>query len=84
MTLQVIGTGPSRTGTMSTRMALKELGLGPSHHMTAIFANPDQVAILTDVVRNGATNRNAVVAGYGAQVDCLERACLSHSATFFK
>ncbi|ABD56639.1 sulfotransferase family protein [Jannaschia sp. CCS1] len=69
MTLQIIGTGLSRTGTMSTRLALQELGFGPCHHMMELFADPDQVAIWTDVARNGAADWNAVFAGYNAQVD---------------
>ena len=43
MTLKIIGTGLSRTGTMSTRIALEQLGFGPCHHMMELFANPRQV-----------------------------------------
>lgn len=45
MMLRVIGTALSHTGTMSTRMALKQLGLGRCHHMMALFADPAQVVI---------------------------------------
>jgi len=40
--LNVIGSGFGRTGTMSTKMALEELGFGPCHHMVEVMANPAQ------------------------------------------
>ena len=69
MPLKIIGTGLSRTGTMSTRMALEELGLGPCHHMMELFADPAQVALWTDVAQGRVTDRNAVFASYASQVD---------------
>lgn len=69
MTLKVIGTGFSRTGTMSTRTALESLGFGPCHHMMELFANPAQVAIWSDVARGGPMDWERVFAGYSAQVD---------------
>lgn len=69
MSLKIIGTGFSRTGTMSTRMALEHLGFGPCHHMMALFADPAQVAIWTDVARGKKTDWDAVFDGFAAQVD---------------
>jgi hypothetical protein len=43
MTLAVIGSGFGRTGTMSLKAALDQLGFGPCHHMEEIFKHPDQV-----------------------------------------
>ncbi len=43
MALSVIGAGFGRTGTMSIKMALEELGLGPCHHMEEVFTNPAQL-----------------------------------------
>ena len=43
MSLKIIGTGMSRTGTLSTKTALETLGYGPCHHMMELFANPAQV-----------------------------------------
>ena len=37
MTLKVIGAGFGRTGTMSLKLALEELGLGPCYHMAEVF-----------------------------------------------
>lgn len=40
MTLKVIGSGFGRTGTMSLKLALEQLGLGPCYHMVEVFKNP--------------------------------------------
>lgn len=40
MTLSVIGAGFGRTGTMSLKLALEALGLGPCYHMVEVFKNP--------------------------------------------
>lgn len=42
MPLQVIGAGMPRTGTLSLKTALEQLGFGPCHHMTELFAHPGQ------------------------------------------
>ena len=43
MALQVIGSGLGRTGTMSLKHALEQLGFGPCHHMVEVFAHPESV-----------------------------------------
>ncbi|MBS0363810.1 MAG: sulfotransferase family protein [Proteobacteria bacterium] len=40
MTLKVIGSGFGRTGTMSLKLAIEALGLGPCYHMMEVFKNP--------------------------------------------
>jgi hypothetical protein len=42
MALQVIGAGMPRTGTLSLKTALEQLGFSPCHHMTEVFAHPEQ------------------------------------------
>ena len=42
MALEVIGVGMPRTGTLSLKTALEQLGFGPCHHMTEVFAHPEQ------------------------------------------
>ncbi|MCC1492627.1 sulfotransferase family protein [Cognatishimia sp. F0-27] len=69
MPLKIIGTGMSRTGTLSTRTALETLGFGPCHHMMALFENPDQVETWAAVARCEPVDWNAVFHGYSAQVD---------------
>jgi Sulfotransferase domain len=41
MPLKVIGAGLARTGTMSLKLALEQLGFGPCHHMTELRSRPD-------------------------------------------
>jgi hypothetical protein len=48
MTLAIIGSGFGRTGTMSLKRALEELGFGPCHHMEEVLTNPEQVALASD------------------------------------
>ena len=40
MALSVIGVGFGRTGTLSLKLALEQLGLGPCHHMREVFQHP--------------------------------------------
>jgi hypothetical protein len=44
MALQVIGAGFGRTGTLSLKQALDELGLGPTYHMEEVVRRPSHVA----------------------------------------
>ena len=69
MSLKIIGTGMSRTGTLSTKTALETLGFGPCHHMMELFANPDQVEKWVEVARCEPVAWGAVFDGYGSQVD---------------
>ncbi|MFT5395500.1 MAG: hypothetical protein ACI85N_000685 [Gammaproteobacteria bacterium] len=43
MAPSVIGAGFGRTDTMSLKMALEQLGLGPCHHMEEVFTNTAQL-----------------------------------------
>jgi hypothetical protein len=40
VTIEVIGAGFGRTGTMSLKVALEDLGFGPCYHMTEVFDQP--------------------------------------------
>jgi len=69
MTLHVIGAGFGRTATMSLRMAIEELGLGPCYHMETILGDmPGRVAHWNTVL-DGAPDWNAVFDGFGSAVD---------------
>ncbi len=41
--MKVIGAGFGRTGTLSLKTALEELGFAPCYHMVEVFNNPDDV-----------------------------------------
>ena len=42
MSLKIIGSCFGRTGTMSTKIELEQLGLGPCYHMAEVMGSPDQ------------------------------------------
>ncbi len=69
MGLKIIGSGFGRTGTMSTKMALEQLGFGPCHHMTEVMQNPAQPAHWDALARGKELDWAEVFEGYAAQVD---------------
>lgn len=68
MALNLIGAGLGRTGTLSTKLALEELGLGPCYHMTEFFMNP-ALAPLWIRAADGQPEWDAIFAGYASTVD---------------
>ena len=69
MTMKVIGAGVGRTGTMSLRLAINQLGLGPCHHMEDVLESmPTQVPLWTDSL-NGNPNWSAIFSGFESAVD---------------
>jgi len=69
MGLRIIGSGFGRTGTMSTKMALEQLGFGPCHHMVEVMGNPDQPAHWEALAAGEEPDWAQVFDGYSAQVD---------------
>lgn len=69
MTLQVIGSGFGRTGTMTMKEALGELGFGPCHHMVEVMENPAQAAFWKALAAGEEVDWAEVFEGYNAQVD---------------
>jgi hypothetical protein len=68
MPLEVIGAGFGRTGTLSLKLALEQLGFGPCHHMLEVLKNPESIAWWVDAA-DGAPNWEKIFAGYRACVD---------------
>jgi Sulfotransferase domain len=69
MTLQVIGAGLGRTGTLSLKLALEHLGFGPCYHMLEVFSAAEQrLPQWLDVVR-GKPDWDAIFAGFKSSVD---------------
>jgi hypothetical protein len=68
MGLQVIGSGLGRTGTLSTKLALEQLGLGPCHHMLEVFAHPETVPLWV-AAGDGRPDWDAIFDGYASMVD---------------
>lgn len=69
MGLKVIGSGFGRTGTMSTKMALEQLGFGPCHHMTEVMGNPAQPAFWKAYAAGEEPDWGEVFEDYTTQVD---------------
>lgn len=69
MALSVIGAGFGRTGTMSLKLALEELGFGVCHHMDEVFANPKQLPYWRAAVAGEAMDWDAVYTGYDSTAD---------------
>jgi hypothetical protein len=69
MPLEVIGAGFGRTGTLSMKMALDQLGLGPCHHMLEIFGKPDQVNLWLAAAEGKSVDWEEVFDGYRSAVD---------------
>ena len=70
MTLSFIGAGFGRTGTMSLKLALEQLGLGPCYHMTEVFKNPAAPDWWYAAAQNPAkADWGKIFAGYASTVD---------------
>jgi hypothetical protein len=69
MSLEIVGTGFGRTGTLSLKTALEQLGLGPCYHMIEVAKNPGHVALWSAAHEGAATDWTALFAGYRATVD---------------
>ena len=69
MSLKVIGAGLPRTGTLSTKRALEQLGFGRCHHMEEIFADPPKSRLWSRHFGGDAVDWDEVFEGYGATVD---------------
>jgi hypothetical protein len=77
MPLSVIGAGFGRTGTMSLKLALDQLGFGPCYHMIEVFKNPKAPGYWEAAADRKPVDWEEVFAGYGSTVDWP-------GATFYK
>ncbi len=66
--LEVIGVGFPRTGTMSLKHALEQLGLGPSYHMIEVFQRPHHAALWHEAVE-GRPDWEQIFAGFRSSTD---------------
>jgi hypothetical protein len=69
MALRVIGAGLGRTGTLTLKAGLEQLGFGPCHHMVEVFAHPEQRAFWRRAAEGEAVDWEEVFADYRASVD---------------
>jgi hypothetical protein len=69
MPLRVVGAGFGRTGTLSLKRALDELGFGPTYHMEEVVRRPSHVASWLRYARTGEVNWDGMFSGFGSGVD---------------
>jgi hypothetical protein len=69
MSLQVIGAGLGRTGTLSLKFALEHLGFGPCYHATEVVANMSTALPLWNAAERGTPDWPAIFAGYRSSTD---------------
>jgi len=69
MPIKVIGAGLGRTGTLSLKMALEELGFVKCYHMVELFANGEHVRAWDLASRGEPIDWDALFEGYQATVD---------------
>ena len=60
MSLEVIGAGLGRTGTMSLKLALERLGYGRCYHMYEVIQQPDHALPWLAAVRNEPVDFDAL------------------------
>lgn len=68
MALKVIGSGLGRTGTLSLKLALEQLGFGPCHHMVEVFMHQESLPLWI-AAGAGKGDWDAIFANYQSMVD---------------
>ena len=69
MSLSVIGAGFGRTGTMTLKLALEQLGLGKCHHMEEIFGDPSQLPRWLAATAGEKVDWDEIYHGYSCTAD---------------
>jgi hypothetical protein len=67
--LSVIGAGMPRTGTLSLKRALEQLGFGPCHHMTELFTHPHLTALWERAYDGALGDFEEIFKDYNATTD---------------
>ena len=70
MVLRVLGTAWGRTGTLSAKLALERLGVGPCYHMLEVFrVHPEHRETWIEAARDAPVDWDDLLAGYESAVD---------------
>ena len=69
MSLKVIGAGFGRTGTLSLKLALEELGFGPCYHMVEVVDRPEHDAMWLALADGKTSDWRPMLAGFASTVD---------------
>lgn len=67
--MKVIGAGFGRTGTLSLKVALEQLGCGPCYHMSEVFDKPRHVELWQAAGDGQSIDWHELFADYNAAVD---------------
>lgn len=67
--MKLIGAGFPRTGTMSTKAALEQLGFGPCYHFVTQFERPQDIAVWQAAADGKPVDWNALFADFQSAVD---------------
>jgi hypothetical protein len=67
--LSIIGAGFGRTGTLSLKLALEQLGFGPCYHMHEVFARPGHAELWRAAQTAGDADWSTLLQGYTAAAD---------------
>jgi hypothetical protein len=82
MALKIVGAGLGRTGTVSLKIALEQLGVGRCYHMLEMLANPTHLDLWREVA-DARPDWEAIYAGYDATVDYPGCTCWRELADFY-
>lgn len=83
MALEIVGAGFGRTGTLSMKTALEQLGFGPCHHMSEVFGRPESVAGWAAAIEGRDADLDGLVDGFRSVVDFPSCAVWSRLADHF-
>lgn len=75
MSLEVIGLGMGRTGTLSLKLALEKLGYGPCYHMEDLLRQPQDISYWEEIRQRGGTDWEKLFGNYRSAVDFPVVAC---------
>jgi Sulfotransferase domain len=67
--LEVVGAGWGRTGTVSLKLALEQLGFGPCYHMFEVITNPAHNQPWLDALAGNPPDWNEFLASYRSSID---------------
>ena len=67
--MKVIGAGFGRTGTLSLKVALEQLGFAPCYHMFEVVGRPERLQEWLDLAEGGKRDWSGTFSGYQAAVD---------------
>ncbi|MGB0385024.1 MAG: sulfotransferase family protein [Ardenticatenaceae bacterium] len=67
--MKLIGAGFGRTGTLSIKHALEELGFGPCYHMIEVLENVEHIKLWQAIVDGQPANWQTIFGNYQATVD---------------